>query len=120
MKKLEKLTLKELNNSGKVLNSEEANSMKGGGWEMFNGAWTYMLDEVTVYGSYSPQGSIGGLTPEQQYSAACAEGYTAAFEVFCVMGVVLSDFYLWLRGAPVGGQFVIDPSGSGYSISGSY
>jgi len=62
MKKLEKLTLKEFNQSIRQLSLDEASEIKGGGywnWSQETG-WTYMLDEVTVSG-----GSAGMVNNSQ-------------------------------------------------------
>lgn len=52
MKKLGKLTLKEMGNSFNVINRSQARDLIGGGyWEWTpEGGWTYVLDEVTVTG----------------------------------------------------------------------
>jgi hypothetical protein len=61
MKKLEKLTLKELEKSSYLMGSDELTTINGGGywyWSQATG-WTYMLDEVTVSGSCDLSLDIG-------------------------------------------------------------
>ena len=92
MKKLEKLTLKELADSVMVSSLEDQKSIVAGSgeggywfWSQETG-WTYMLDEVTVTGSYvnrswygnflgpgpngNPDPSSLGLTPINQLDSA--------------------------------------------------
>lgn len=61
MKKLKKLTLKELADPTFLLKIQETRNIKGGGywyWSQGTG-WTYMLDEVTVSGSSDLSLDIG-------------------------------------------------------------
>lgn len=111
MKKLEKLTLKELESSTLVLSSEEEQrsivaGSSGGYWITGDDDSQYYVESddvvvtapklVQVGDTYIPaslinfnppvdQGSIGGPTPEQQYSQACAEGYTDAAKVLLAL-----------------------------------
>lgn len=113
MKKLEKLTLKELNNSVMVLNREETNNLKGGddlfgreaykekygeypplgtGYDPFTKS-CYDTNNMSVSNQPDPnnnQGSIGGPTPAQQYSQACAEGYTDAAKAIAIAAYALA------------------------------
>lgn len=62
MKKLEKLTLNEMQSELSVLTKNEKQQVAGGGqWVYFNGELTYMLDEITVEGSYGTTDTVNGV-----------------------------------------------------------
>lgn len=54
MKKLGKLSLKQMEHQMLVVGSDEQEKFIGGsGWEYINGRWSYVLDQVNVWGQYA-------------------------------------------------------------------
>ena len=138
MKKLEKLTLKELGESVMVRSLEDQKSIVAGSdmggywyWSQETG-WTYMLDEVTVTaprlveigstGTYIPlalinstppdPGSPIDLTPEEKFSKACAEGFTDGAKLIAALGfaAACAFFCYYYPTYPDNGSLIVSPT----------
>jgi hypothetical protein len=72
-------------------------------------------DQLCQYNPNPDQGSIGGLTYEEQFSKACAEGFADTFKAMVAVGawIGLSAFEAWciLTGkGPAGASYFQDPN----------
>lgn len=117
MKKLQKLTLKELSNSVEVIDETNAAILVGGsdngggdhisamGWMEYyliygerlpdNSYYNPVTDTLNYVDLSSPQTPIN-LSAEELYSKACAEGYKSVATFFAAVGIVAADIYLLL------------------------
>lgn len=96
MKRLEKLTLKELKNSGMGLNSCEANRTKGGDWQWSDGEWRYLLDEVTVTAPRIYNIQVPSSVYSDYNGFTSAGGFWANYQMGSDMGI--DQIWLVFRG----------------------
>ncbi|MCX6219579.1 MAG: hypothetical protein NTZ69_01155 [Bacteroidia bacterium] len=136
MKKLGKLTLKELGNNYPLLDSCEANKLKGGEDyteqqmydKMYAGTWQggfvtglgYVTYESSAYAYPAPTVYTIGPSGMEIWQKACAEAWIGAGKTALGFFALIGDIYGTLNGVPTAGQFVITPSDYSGDPTGSW
>ena len=127
MKKLEKLTLKELGDSSIAVcpTDEQRSIVAGSGYWITgsDGTQCYVaMDDIVVYGlapyCYDPQYDPYynqppiDLTPEEKFSKACAEGFTDGAKLVAALGwaAACALFAYYFRTNPDSGSLIVSPT----------